>query len=73
MNERQGLLHRRWPAWLGLALLALAGFYSLVVWSFFMFEGGWQMGLACLILLLAPAGLLWLLVTKRGTRGPGRG
>ena len=73
MNKKQGHLHRRWPAWLVLALLAVAGLYSLAVWSFFMFEGGWQMGLACLILLMAPAGLLWLLVPKRAARGLGKG
>lgn len=48
------------PWWWALALLgflAALGIYSLIVWSFFMWEGGWQIGLASFILLTAPTAI----------------
>ena len=65
MNDGRRHLSGRLLAWLILSGLLLIGLYSLAVWSFSMFEGGWQMGLACLILLVAPGGLWWLMFSKR--------
>ena len=45
---------------LGLAL----GLYALIAWSTAVFPGGWQMGLAALVLLTAP-GLVWWSWSRR--------
>jgi hypothetical protein len=45
------------------------GLYSLAAWSLAMFPGGWQLGLAALILLAVPPLAWWL----SSGRGDGRG
>lgn len=57
----------RLPWWWALALLGgltILGLYSLIVWTFFMQEGGWQIGLASFILLTAPTALMVYLTGK---------
>lgn len=58
MKESKLSPKRLRPVWVMLALLAGLGLYSLLTWGFFMFEGGWQIGLACLVLLMAPVALI---------------
>ncbi|MCB2227291.1 MAG: hypothetical protein KQH53_11495 [Desulfarculaceae bacterium] len=47
----------------------ILGLYALIAWSTAMFPGGWQMGLAALILLTAPPLIWWLAASRGGRRG----
>ncbi len=48
---------------------AALGVYSLIAWGTAMFTGGWQIGLAGLILLTAPPLLWWLATVRQSKRG----
>ncbi|MBU4566331.1 MAG: hypothetical protein KKE29_16540 [Proteobacteria bacterium] len=60
MDAERGKKKRTWAlVWAG-AGIAL-GLYALVAWSLVDYTGGWQMGVAALILLAAPPLLWWVL------------
>lgn len=60
MDPQIGKKKAIWPlVWAG-AGLAL-GLYALIAWSLADFTGGWQIGIAALILLAAPPLLWWVL------------
>ncbi len=70
MEQEQAKARRGRRAALGAATAGGAlGLYSLAAWSLAMFPGGWQLGLAALILLTVPPLAWWLL----WGRGNGRG
>ena len=60
MDAERGKRTKVWPlAWVG-AGIGL-GAYALIAWSLVDYTGGWQMGIAALILLAAPPLLWWML------------
>ncbi|MCB2191203.1 MAG: hypothetical protein KQI62_06530 [Deltaproteobacteria bacterium] len=60
MEQERGRKKSPWLLiWAG-AGIAL-GVYALIAWSLADFTGGWQMGIAALILLAAPPLLWWVL------------
>ncbi|MBU4277327.1 MAG: hypothetical protein KKC30_11340 [Proteobacteria bacterium] len=63
MDPERDKKKKAWPmVWAGVGMAL--GAYALVAWSLLDFTGGWQMGVAALILLAAPPLLWWVL--KRG-------